>query len=318
MNPEDDDYSHISDEDTMGEDVGGVESIADSKSENTDDITDESGVLSQKTPAALQKTTEKTTPETSETPPKSDVTPEGKAEGAKDIETPVEGEKNDTTRKDAINALLNADFITGVPKNKMKDVITFSTNPLVKKLYSAGKWVLIFALGFYLAYYTISGAYNAKRIATVPLANYALCDMKDAVQARTMLYRGIRNAQKSIIAVLPLTEGLDPDIYKVLGTKARSGIQVVVIMSSQDPSYATVRKYIDYYTSRKALIAAIPTRLNHTLFVLDGTYIMETQAPLSSSFGKAPAHGHLTIYRDAQRVKRTQTELAKLQKAFKK
>lgn len=93
MNPEDDDYSHISDEDTMGEDVGGVESIADSKSENTDDITDESGVLSQKTPTALQKTTEKTTPETSETPPKSDVTPEGKVEGAKDIETPVEGEK---------------------------------------------------------------------------------------------------------------------------------------------------------------------------------------------------------------------------------
>ena len=322
MNPEEDDYSHISDEDTMGEDVNSAEFNADSTSANTEELTDMSGVLSQKSPAenniSSQNTKAERNKEVSQKEIQENESHEDKLEDVKAKDNTIETEKNDSTRKDAINALLNADFITGVPKNKIKGVITFTTNPLVKKLYSVGKWVLIFALGFYLAYYTISGAYNSKKIAMAPLANYALCDMKEAVQARTMLYRGIVNAQKSIVAVLPLTEGLDPEIYKVLGTKARSGVQVVLIMSSQDPSYATVRRYMDYYTSRKALIAAIPTRFNYTVFALDGTYIMETQVPLSASFGKAPAHGNLTIYKDAQRVKRTQTELAKLQKVFQK
>lgn len=216
-------------------------------------------------------------------------------------------------RKDAINALLNANFETGVPPNKLKATAEFIQKPYVRGVYTFGKWFLIFAFGFYVAYYAISGAYNAKNAAAIPVAQYSLSDSAQATKARNMLYLGIKNARKSITAVLPINMGLDPAIYSALGAKAQAGIQVVVVLSSLDPNYTAVKRYLEYYSGGKALVAVIPTELNYSLVALDASYTMESPAAFSSNFGKAPLHGELTIYRDKLRVKRIQKDLAQLQ-----
>jgi len=233
-------------------------------------------------------------------------------------EKPTKEDKEHKAYKEAINDILQDPLQTAVPKNKLKTSVGFKPSPLTQKAYFLLKLFLFFAAGFFLAYHAISGAYNRKVIATAPIAEYELHMGSSAVKARQMLYRGIANARKSIVAVIPSQYGLDPQLYKSIGQKARQGIKVILIVSSTDADYAGVRNYFDYYTGRKALIAAIPTTLHESIFAIDGTYFLQTSAPISSHFGKVPMQGVFSIYKDPVKVRELQRELSSLQKSFSK
>lgn len=216
----------------------------------------------------------------------------------------------------AIHDILKDPIETAVPKNKLKSNKSFQPSPLTQKTFFALRLFLFFAAGYFLAYYAISGAYNRKAIASAPIAEYELHIGSSAVKARQMLYRGIANAKRSIIAVIPAQYGIDPQLYKSLGIKAQQGAKVIIILSSTDPDYASVRNYLEYYTGRKALIAAIPTTLHESIFAIDGLYFLQTSAPISSHFGKVPMQGVFSIFKDPVKVKDLQRELSSLQKSF--
>lgn len=221
--------------------------------------------------------------------------------------------------EEAINQAISTPFETGVPKNKLKSFSAenIPTLPILSKVLSLLKYLSVFAGAFFLTYYFMSTAYDQKRIAKTPLASYNLEMSASAIKSRQMLYKGIGNARKSLTIILPIQYGLDPDIYKILYQKASQGLQIVLILSTVDPNYNTVRRYLEYYTQNKAIIAGVGSMLYSTTILVDGAYTMETAAPINSNFGKMPMHGNFTIYRDPNRVKEKQHEITMLQKAYK-